>query len=381
MDPVEKAIRNALAKGNANDRAFREKVYRSAFAALERSTQSQPQLTVEAAIRRKRQLQDRITIIEAEYVPRATPSLPIQPGDVPVISVEDDADQPYADEAPVIEAPAASARPVRPAPSVMLDERPEPAAYAPSIDLGPPHEPETYADDDLPHDAIVAPDRDQVRSRRRRRPFAAMFLIVTALSIIAIGGWWAYQTGLLAPPSGNGAPVPPQLVEEEEFDPAQEQPIAPGEPGGSQELRNWTVVFSPDDMSSINAPSGATAEAGEDESGRYVRIRSGTEGASVVFDVSQDVLQMIAGKKAVFNLAARAEEGTQTQISISCDFGEMGDCGRKRYAVGYERGEYLFDVSLPGNQPGAGGSIAINSDFSNEGKALDVYEIRVSVVE
>ena len=39
------------------------------------------------------------------------------------------------------------------------------------------------------------------------------------------------------------------------------------------------------------------------------------------------------------------------------------------------------DVQLPANRPGAAGSIAINSDFSNEGKAVDIYEIKVSVVE
>jgi hypothetical protein len=69
--------------------------------------------------------------------------------------------------------------------------------------------------------------------------------------------------------------------------------------------------------------------------------------------------------------SARGADGQQTQISINCDFGELGDCGRKRYAIGYERGEYLFDVELSGNRPGAGGSIAINSDFANEGKAVD----------
>jgi hypothetical protein len=56
LDPVEKAIRNALEKGNAEDRAFREKVYRSAFAALERATASHPELTVEMAIRRRQGL-------------------------------------------------------------------------------------------------------------------------------------------------------------------------------------------------------------------------------------------------------------------------------------------------------------------------------------
>ncbi len=183
------------------------------------------------------------------------------------------------------------------------------------------------------------------------------------------------------PSAPETPPAPPQLVEEEDFDPAEEQPLQPGEPGSTQELRNWITVFSPDDASAVNAPTGATAEVSEDESGQFMRIRSGTAGAVVVFDVGQGILEQIVGKKAVFDISARAEDGTQTQISISCDFGELGDCGRQRYAVGYERGEYLFDVQLPGNQPGAGGSIAINSDFSNEGKAVDIYEIRVSVVQ
>ena len=78
---------------------------------------------------------------------------------------------------------------------------------------------------------------------------------------------------------------------------------------------------------------------------------------------------------------ARAEQDKPTQISISCDFGELGDCGRKRYAIGFERAEYLFDVELPAKNPGASGSIAINSDFANEGKSVDIYQIRVSVVE
>ncbi len=381
MDPVETAIRNALAKGNAGDRAFREKVYRSAYAALERASQSQPQLTVEMAIKRKRHLQAKITSIEAEYLP-APPPLPVRPSDMPEVAIDARREPPRADAAPPVDAPSAgAAEPVRRTPSVSLEDQPGASAPAPAIDFGPTAGPVDSYDIGTASEAEVRPDRDQTRSRRSRRPFAAMFVVVTLLCIAAIGGWWVYQTGMLMPYSGLEPPTPPQLVEEEEFDPAEEQPAQPGDLGGSQELRDWTVVFSPDDMSTVNAPAGATAEVAEDESGRFVRIRSGDEGASVVFDVPQAVLETIAGKKAVFNLSARAEEGTQTQISISCNFGEMGDCGRKRYAVGYERGEYLFDVALPDNQPGAGGSIAINSDFSNEGKALDVYEIRVSVVE
>ncbi|MEP9386207.1 hypothetical protein [Mesorhizobium sp. KR9-304] len=375
MDPVEKAIRNALEKGDAEDRAFREKVYRAAFAALERATASQPELTVEMAIRRRQNLQAKITSIESEYLP-AAPALPIHPGEVPSVSLG--MEQPEA-EAPAVETPSSPGTEQGAAPSVALDDAQRPAAdgpgaNAPAVDLGAgAAEPELAGS----QAAAVAPDRDERRARKRR-PLAAMFVTVTLLCAAAIGGWWAFQLGLFELPE-SPPPAPPQIVEE--FDPADETPLPPGEPGGALELRSWITVFSPDDPSGVNAPTGATADVSEDESGEFMRIRSGTTGAAVVFDVGQGILEQIVGKKAVFDISARAEDGTQTQISINCDFGELGDCGRQRYAVGYERGEYLFDVQLPALRPGAGGSIAVISDFSNEGKAVDIYEIRVSVVE
>ena len=119
----------------------------------------------------------------------------------------------------------------------------------------------------------------------------------------------------------------------------------------------------------------------KDDSGDFLRIRSGPSGSAIVFDVPQGVLEQIAGKHAVFDIVARAEEGKSTQISIDCNFGELGDCGRKRYEVGYEKGDFLFEIELPKKAPGAEGTIAITSDIDNAGKAIDVYEIKVSVPE
>ncbi|MCX7302984.1 MAG: hypothetical protein NTV73_01410 [Hyphomicrobiales bacterium] len=375
MDPVEKAIRNALEKGNAEDRSFREKVYRSAFAALDRATQSQPQLTVEMAIKRRQNLQTKITSIESEYLP-AAPALPVQPGEVPDILLDaGELAQAPASDAPEIDTGDGQ----EPVPDVDMHGDTDAVAAAPDVVMEGP-----VADlPAAPVTAAVAPDRDERRAKRRRGPFAAMFVIVTLLCAGVLGGWVANDMGLLKLPSMTAAPpAPPQLSEVEEFDPAEEPaPGQPGDLGSAQELRSWIRVFSPDDPSTVNAPTGASAEVSEDESGKFIRIRSGSDGADVVFDLGQGVLEQIVGKKAVFDISARGADGQQTQISVNCDFGELGDCGRKRYAIGYERGEYLFDVELSGNRPGAGGSIAINSDFANDGKAVDIYEIRVSVVE
>ncbi|TIS64088.1 MAG: hypothetical protein E5W43_17700, partial [Mesorhizobium sp.] len=84
MDAIEKAIRNAFEKGNPEDRAFREKVYRSAFAALDRVLQANPNVTVEAAINRRKAVQAKITEIESEFLPavQAVPdvTLPLDSG-------------------------------------------------------------------------------------------------------------------------------------------------------------------------------------------------------------------------------------------------------------------------------------------------------------
>jgi len=36
-------------------------------------------------------------------------------------------------------------------------------------------------------------------------------------------------------------------------------------------------------------------------------------------------------------------------------------------------------VQFPNKHPGSAGTIAVNSDFDKQGKAVDIYEIRVSI--
>ncbi|RVA23331.1 hypothetical protein EN935_28260, partial [Mesorhizobium sp. M7D.F.Ca.US.004.03.1.1] len=171
-------------------------------------------------------------------------------------------------------------------------------------------------------------------------------------------------------------PEAPPTVDDDDFAPADG---GPAKPGDADQARDWINVFSPADASHVSAPSDAKAEVIKDDTGSFLRIRSGASGSAISFDVGQGVLEKLAGKHAVFDIIARSEEGKETQISVDCNFGELGDCGRKRYAVGQQQNEYLFDVQFPEKRPGSAGTIAINSDFDKQGKAADIYEIRVSV--
>lgn len=366
LDSIEKAIRNAFEKGDPENREFREKVYRAAFAALDRALKNNPAMTVEVAINRRKGLQATITEIESEFMPAA-----------PEISVGS------ADTAS--------------APEVSLNGNG--AAKAPSVSIGKPAKGITPVVPDIMPDMVLpagtpieitekrsraerrAADRASARAERRR-PFAAIFFATTLLAMGGIGLWWAVQTGLFKSAAEIDTSVhnPPKQLESEDFSPDGTN-VGPARPGEVDQARNWITVFAPTDSRDVSAPSGTTAEIAKDDTGTYLRIRSGTTGSAVSFDVGQGVLEQIAGKHAVFDIIARAEDGKETQMAVDCNFGELGDCGRKRYIVSYQRGEYLFEMDVPDKKPGAAGTIAINSDFAKEGKAVDIYQIRVSVTE
>ncbi|ESY65799.1 hypothetical protein, partial [Mesorhizobium sp. LNHC232B00] len=268
---------------------------------------------------------------------------------------------------PASDAPRSRVLPV--VPDIMPDAT---LPGAPSIDMSAPATSGAATE--------VAPDRDERRIRGRRLPLTAIFLTVTVLAAVGIGLFFAMQTGVFktAAQLDTAPPEAPPTVEDDDFTPA-DGANAPAKPGSADQSRDWINVFAPTDPTHVAAPSDAKAEVMKDDSGPFLRIQSGASGSAVAFDVGQGVLEKLAGKHAVFDILARAEEGKDTQISIDCNFGELGDCGRKRYAVGQQRNEYLFDVKFPNKRPGSAGTIAINSDFDKQGKAVDIYEIRVSI--
>lgn len=370
LDAIERAIRSALDKGDARDRTFRERVYRQAFAALERALQANPSLTVETAIRRRKALQARITEIEAEYLPPA----PRPAIDETVVETDLDveptprAPEPrpgqqrarHADDIPAPDRVVVEARgPTPRVPDIMVETDPE---------IAPP------ADPSIVYGEVRKP-------RRRRRPIVGMFIALTLICVAALLGYGAYQMGLLggnaARDAANEAARTPAEPETEDFEPGAEGPPAAASQPDAQ--RDWISVFAASDPSTVSAPGDAKAEAMQDSAGPFMRLTSGVSGSAILFDVGQGVLKQIAGKNATFNIVARSVDGKDTEISVACNFGELGDCGRWRYAVGGARADYLFNIEVPATEPGAGGTIAINSDFGNAGKSVDIFDIRVSV--
>ena len=201
-----------------------------------------------------------------------------------------------------------------------------------------------------------------------------MALLVAA--VVGIG--WAMQSGVFrtSAPSGTA----PATAEGEDFTPG-DGTTAPLKPGEADRSRTWITVFSPNDPALVNAPSDARAEVMEDDTGSFLRIRSGTSGSAVSFDVGQGILETLAGKRAVFDIVARAEDGKQTQISVDCNFGELGDCGRRATPSATRATNICSTCSFPTSGRVRPAPSPINSDFDQQGKSVDIYTIRVSVAE
>jgi len=380
VDTLERAIRSALEKGNADDRAYREKVYQSAFTALDRALNS-PNVSPENAAARRTSLQETIIGVEGEYLAAApmprrnSDPLGVQPQRES--SVQHEA---YPDAVPSLDPverhadQRVSSFDTAPGATRSRD-RQEPELGA---DWSAPRLDEYRIDADL--DETV---RGEPRSvRRKRRPFALLFVLITALAVLTLAAWWIVGSGLLLSDAQRDGSVPnPSPVQEEEgFDPANPAPGSTAAPrlGSEAEDPNAITLFTPGDQDDFTVPGDAVAQL-SDQDGSALRIRSGQSGSAIAFNVPQAVLQQLAGRRALFVVSAQAEDGQSTQISISCSFGELGDCGgRQRFDVTGERGDVIFDVDLPDVQPGSDGTIAIVSDVGNNGQAVDIFSIRVS---
>lgn len=348
MDGIEQAIRRALAKGDADDRTFREKVYRSAFAALDRSLKEKPELTVENAIKRRKALQATVKSIETEYVPALAPRL------VPE---------------PVVErAPGVARGPV--APDIRAD--------APVLDRSdridmPQFDPDIVERRETRR-ARVKPARP-VREKRRGGRLVSIITGLVIVAVLGVGAWWAYANfgGLL---SGDLDEIQATINERT----GQSGP-PPLSADGADPDQGWTTVFRPEDIQLVQPAEDASAEAMEDDAGAFMQIRSGQSGAPVVFSVGESLLEGFAGNRVVFDIVARGIDGEATQMSVECDFGAMGDCGRTRYDVGAAQENYLFEVALPNAAPGRTGTIAINTDVEGQGRGVDIFAIRARLAD
>ena len=272
------------------------------------------------------------------------------------------------------------------APEIIRD-RPETVAVDDGLTLPPPHR--AAQTDDARRSSIFSrkkktprPDTDPVAGKKPRRRekhrFASAFSSLVLLSFLGMGIWWLYSTGALDPDWDTSVPNPPPSVSSEDFS---------GDGSGPRRLNpesgfsgNWTTIYAPRDSDAISTGSLASAEFRQAGDGQSIVVTSASAGedGEVALPIDASALNELAGRASVIALTVRAAGDQPTAFYVKCDFGGMGDCGRRRFNAESQATDALIEVDFTrAMAPSSGGTISINSDVEGNGRAVELFGIRI----
>ncbi len=339
MDPIEKAIRNALEKGNPVDASFRQRVYASAEAALGRSLSAQQNVTETQKSQRIANLRTIARSIESEFQP--------------------------------------AVEPVR-APTPQSQKR-EDWSVAP---------PERNAASTQPRTpAVAAPKQDQkiAETKPKKRSGSGGVLrglrnLIIFLALIALALFlaWKYWAAALVPKEFGG------MADKSDLSTSQSSGASPAKKLGKASATDdsWISVFAPSDSASVDVSDGLTAElqgAGADQRLRLVPSTKNGAKTGATFEVGRGILEKLRGKKVVFDIFAKADEGAAAEMTVSCDLAGMGTCQRTRFHLESQPGDNLLVMQLADNGPEASGTLTISPDIEGASHPVEIYSIRVQV--
>lgn len=325
---MEQAIRTALAKGDATDNAFRQRIYASASAALERSLIARNYSEPEAH-KRRQGLSATFQSIESEFVTAiedAGPE-PVSSPQYPNISRSSHIDN-ALDEAPT---------------------RPDPV--------------QNPARAERQHDAAKMSRMAVPRPGRRWLKYALNFGFVLAF---IFAGLWAFAEGKriyadATTPSGQKPVLAEKIVTE----------------AGPE--NEWVQIFSARDTDLVSAAPGAKVEITSRDGANYV-VMSGDSANEVSVKIGSGLVQTFAGKRVLFNIKARSLNGMTLDTGAHCNFGPQTKCERKRFKIGPQSTEYMFAVTLSASATGDG-ALLIAPDLTGAGGAVEIETIRATIVE
>ncbi|MGU3577006.1 hypothetical protein ACLBWZ_15925 [Brucellaceae bacterium C25G] len=334
MERIERAIRNALAKADAANSEIRQRVYTSVWQAHERALAP---FNESDRKQRREQLTQTIRQIETEYAAAyQKPAQPVSNHDL------------NTDWAPSGETRNHNHTP----------------------DIDPPlrksmHDDDTVALGPASHGKIKS-NKKQPKKRSLITRLTVPVILVLTCAIVGISLYNSLSDIGRAPNNGGSAPVS----------------LAPFKEGANPDDAHWITIFTPQDATRISVTGTATAEITRVEGLDYLRIKSPSPKDTIKFDVGEGILNQFANTTATFDIIARSSDGKPAQMSVTCDFGDMGNCQRRRYDVTPSQSDFLFEVDFPANKKAQkSGTISINSDLGGTGRAVDIIAIRVGKPE
>lgn len=335
MDPIEKAIRNALEKGNAEDAVFRNRVYSSAESALLRSISVQPNITEEVKQQRVLRLRVTASAIETEFTPAVSPQTTEAKNDEWRVAPQM---RPASDAGPFVESPEIRSM------SAKKITVPEPKKKS----------------------ALTGVIRGLFN--------LIVFLILLGLLAFAV---WKFWGEALVPKEFGGTGEKSDLSTSNSSPSKKLGKASDGDEG-------WISVFAPSDAASVDISQGLTAElmgTGADARMRLTPASTIASSAGASFEVGKGILEKLSGKKVVFDIFAKSEEAVTAEMSVSCELAGMGTCQRTRFRLEGQPRDNLLIVQLSDAGPEASGTITISPDIEGGGKPVEIFSIRLRAEE
>ncbi|QRM36365.1 hypothetical protein F3X89_00655 [Rhizobium rhizogenes] len=406
MSGLEAAIRNALERSDRANPETRARVYQSARQALEAGLRKQDVTDINVISAQRQRLEETIRAIESEERahPPQTPA-PIEPEAPHIPSVTSPQ---HAQQQPMQQEPAMSVRgdtrdhhPVA-APAPVAAEPRAPEGDFGDMGAGPADH--LGADSDARQAAPAPattrsmnfkPERAAVR-RKPRKFFSRLLVFCILLACLGVGAWWVKTSGVFMTAAQRDTSVrnPPAHVDSQDFDGNSNDedassdddnsgPVNPGlaviDPQNSFS-EEWIEILKPTDAAKVVSGAQAKAENVSENEGPAVRLTSASNGSDgdVTVEVPASVLQQLAGKSSTVALTLQSTSDTPTQITVECDFGSLGNCGRHRFNVTRQKTDALFQIRYDRSlAPTASGHLIINSDLDGKARGVNVYAIRV----
>lgn len=376
MSGLETAIRNALDRADRSNPEIRARIYQSARQALETGLRKQDVNDPVVVAQQRHRLEAAIKTIEMEEREKlgivvADPVSDIQYSDFEADLASLD-DQRTADEDQAEDDSLGGLRAERLGEN---DRRPEPRAEATLPSGAASGRPAGR-----PSGRASGRPSAAARPRRKRGFFARLFIWVMLFAFLAVGGWWAVNSGLLLTDAERDTSVanPPAAVSEEDLPDATRDNAAPAQNETSNFSKDWIEIFKPGEIKRVVAGSLSEAKLASTGDGPVIRIisRSAEPDGAVKILLPGEILGKWQGQELTLAITMRSANDKPVQVTVDCELAAVGSCERHRFTVTGQRSDALIQIT-PSDGKGDAPALVLNADATGEGGGVDLVALRV----
>ncbi len=399
MANFERLIRGALASQNASSTEVRQVIYQSSRNALQKIIDNNRSLTLESVMEQKRKLEASIEKIEAEYNPQAPVSSHVKELQSEALArpiVIDEKPEEFitpsvaaapkvAENNPlheiqqILEITTPQATQEKPVSSVETEQmlQPEQAENSAVIDGGADYEGSLQQQDYYETQESIPLGFSKRRKTQKRFFWTLLTLLV--LGLLA----WATYIAVMSVLDGS-------LIGQNNDNGLKQNPNAISRQADSE---NYITVIEAGDLSSLVMSGRGKAQIVKQLNSDMIRVNSVRDALNraepalpILIKLKPGVLKQISGKRVTVEIFAKAGGGETAHFAVGCEFGNLTECGRKRFLAGSQPNASVFAFQMDNvNNINQDMFLTLSTDTTSQaavtgkGDILDIVYIRLSI--